>query len=92
MISATTALLLGGAALLIFGPKRLPEVARSLGRSVSEFKAGADEAREAFRQGASASPASAEPIQVVVDAAGSLRDAAPPVERAGGDGESRSGT
>jgi sec-independent protein translocase protein TatA len=53
MISPMTALLLGGAALLIFGPKRLPEVARSLGRSVSEFKAGADEAREAFRQGAS---------------------------------------
>lgn len=90
MISATTALLLGGAALLIFGPKRLPEVARSLGRSVSEFKAGADEARESFRQ--ASKPAGEVPS---TDTAGAIPGttesaarAVPPV----GDGQSRPGS
>ena len=33
-------------ALLLFGPKKLPELGRSLGQSIREFKRGAQEIRE----------------------------------------------
>ncbi|MGI9859898.1 twin-arginine translocase TatA/TatE family subunit [Moorella naiadis] len=32
-----------GAALVIFGPKKLPEIGRGLGRTVKEFKKGLDQ-------------------------------------------------
>jgi sec-independent protein translocase protein TatA len=32
--------------LLLFGPKKLPELARSLGRSINEFKKAADDVRK----------------------------------------------
>jgi sec-independent protein translocase protein TatA len=35
-------------ALLVFGPKRLPEMGRSLGRTVREFKKASDSARKEF--------------------------------------------
>jgi TatA/E family protein of Tat protein translocase len=35
-------------ALLVFGPKRLPEMGRSLGRGVREFKKASDTARKEF--------------------------------------------
>lgn len=35
-------LIIGGAALLIFGPKRLPELAKSLGKGIREFKKAVD--------------------------------------------------
>jgi len=33
-------------ALLLFGPKKLPELGRSLGQSIREFKKGASEIKE----------------------------------------------
>ncbi len=33
-------------ALLIFGPRKLPELGRALGQSIREFKRGAQEIRE----------------------------------------------
>ena len=59
-------------ALLIFGPRRLPEVGRGIGKAISEFRKGAQEMTEGFREevakpadGASApassTPASGEP-------------------------------
>jgi sec-independent protein translocase protein TatA len=32
-------------ALLLFGPSRIPEIGRSLGRSIREFRAGLEEGR-----------------------------------------------
>jgi TatA/E family protein of Tat protein translocase len=37
-------------AFLIFGASRLPEIGRSLGRSITEFKKGTKEAAEGFKE------------------------------------------
>lgn len=50
MISPTTIAIVAIGALVIFGPKKLPELARSLGKSLSEFKSGAAEAQETFKR------------------------------------------
>jgi TatA/E family protein of Tat protein translocase len=34
--------IIGGAALLVFGPKRLPELAKSLGKGIRDFKKAMD--------------------------------------------------
>ncbi|NLY20472.1 MAG: twin-arginine translocase TatA/TatE family subunit [Tissierellia bacterium] len=39
-------LLLFGVVLLLFGPKKLPELARSMGQAVKEFKKGQEEIEE----------------------------------------------
>ncbi|WP_457630539.1 Sec-independent protein translocase subunit TatA/TatB [Oceanithermus sp.] len=36
--------------LILFGPKKLPELARGLGQSIREFKKGASEIKEEFEQ------------------------------------------
>ncbi|MED4268099.1 twin-arginine translocase TatA/TatE family subunit [Priestia megaterium] len=38
MIGAGSAVLIGITALIIFGPKRLPELGRSAGKTLREFK------------------------------------------------------
>jgi len=50
-------LLLGLVALLVFGPKRLPEMGRSLGRGLREFKSSVTgDEDKALEQGAAAVP------------------------------------
>ncbi len=39
-----------GLALLLFGPVKLPEVGRGLGRAISEFRRGTKEMAEGFRE------------------------------------------
>jgi TatA/E family protein of Tat protein translocase len=36
-------------ALLVFGPKRLPEVGRTIGKSLREFRRATDEIKDEFR-------------------------------------------
>jgi sec-independent protein translocase protein TatA len=38
-------------ALLVFGPKKLPEVAKSVGRGLSEFRRASDEVRDEIQRG-----------------------------------------
>ncbi|GEM86137.1 Sec-independent protein translocase subunit TatA/TatB [Meiothermus granaticius] len=40
-------------ALLLFGPKKLPELGRGLGQSIREFRKGAQNIREEFEQATS---------------------------------------
>jgi len=40
-------------ALLLFGPRKLPELGRSLGQSIREFQRGAKSIREEFEKAAS---------------------------------------
>lgn len=44
-------------ALLIFGPKKLPDIGASLGRSISGFKKGLRETREEFQEAVKEEPA-----------------------------------
>jgi len=43
-------------ALLIFGPERLPEIGRGLGRAINEFRRGTQEMAEGFREEAARTP------------------------------------
>jgi sec-independent protein translocase protein TatA len=55
ILSPTHLLLIGIVAILLFG-NRLPEVARSLGRSVNEFKRGLKEVKDDFDEAAKGEP------------------------------------
>ncbi|HEV3471648.1 MAG TPA: Sec-independent protein translocase protein TatB [Actinomycetota bacterium] len=44
-------LVVGVIALIVFGPKRLPELARSVGRALAEFRRQATEIRSEFTAG-----------------------------------------
>lgn len=43
-------LLIMAVALIVLGPKRLPELARALGRGLSEFKKATDEMKQTFTE------------------------------------------
>ena len=44
-------MMVGVIALIVFGPHRLPEIARSIGKTIAEFKRQASDVREEFRSG-----------------------------------------
>ena len=43
-------LLILAVALIVLGPRRLPEIARALGKGLAEFRRATDELKEEFRQ------------------------------------------
>ena len=43
-------LLILAVALIVLGPKRLPDLARALGRGIAEFKKATDELKESFQE------------------------------------------
>jgi len=43
-------LLILAVALIVLGPKKLPELARALGKGLSEFRRATDEIKDEFRQ------------------------------------------
>ncbi|MDA8336744.1 MAG: twin-arginine translocase TatA/TatE family subunit [Peptococcaceae bacterium] len=70
-------------ALIIFGPGKLPDIGRSLGRAINEFKAASTEVTREYRGEGS------EPLPVV-DAAplepASVQETGPPAPDQAGDG------
>ncbi len=53
------------AALLIFGPARLPEIGRGLGKALNEFRNGTREMAESFREEVNPQPGSGRPPDVI---------------------------
>lgn len=43
-------LVIGAVVLLVFGPKRLPEIAEAFGKSINRFKSATREAKEEVRR------------------------------------------
>lgn len=51
MIGTTEIVLLAAVGLLLFGGKKLPQLMRSMGKGVKEFKEGVQGAPDSFQQG-----------------------------------------
>jgi len=77
MIGPGTTALLFGVALLVFGPKKLPELGKSIGQALGSFKKGLQEAESEVRSamnaetssdGASLKPATAAPAPAATTA------------------------
>jgi len=48
-------------ALIVFGPKRLPEVGKTLGRSLQEFRRASNDLREELQRGINEEPSAGDP-------------------------------
>ena len=71
-------------ALIVFGPTRLPELARSLGRAMSEFRRASTDIRQTFHEAVQEpkpAPAPAPPAPVIAPPESQARaDAAAPTK------------
>ena len=81
-------------ALLVFGPKRLPELGKTLGRTLKGFQSASQGFEEQFRSALDVSPESAGPsgTAAVAPAAVSAVAVQPPVEAAQAPADAPSGS
>jgi sec-independent protein translocase protein TatA len=71
--------LLFGAALIVFGPKKLPELGKALGQGLGNFKRSLQEAQEEVKNAAKVDqPANADGANLTPPAAGAQANAAAP--------------
>jgi sec-independent protein translocase protein TatB len=56
-IGMTELLVILAVALIVFGPTKLPELARSLGRAMNEFRRASTDLRQTFREAVDDPPA-----------------------------------
>jgi len=76
-------LLILALALIVLGPKKLPELARALGKGMAEFRRASDELKDEFRQleneppELSAQPAQKDDATLIKQADASLASTAP---------------
>jgi sec-independent protein translocase protein TatA len=54
LFQPTHLLIIAAVALLVFGPKKLPELGKGLGEGIKSFKKGIKEATESFKESAEA--------------------------------------
>jgi sec-independent protein translocase protein TatA len=81
-------ILIGAAALLVFGPKRLPELAKGLGKGIRDFKKaleGGDE--EEKKGGTAAHPETLPPTKAPADTVAQGERQAEPAKTGTGKGE-----
>ncbi len=71
-------------ALLVFGPKRLPQMGRSLGRGVREFRKAADELKDSFSPGDDATRVTPPPPPSAAPTPSDAAEEAPPPPPASG--------
>src|SRR5437588_12363854 len=74
-------------ALIIFGPRKLPEIGKALGKSLAEFKKASNELRNTLEeeirieeQRTVSEPKTAQPTQPAMTASAAAPPVAPPVE------------
>ena len=60
-IGMTELLVILAVALIVFGPSRLPELARSLGRAMNEFRRASTDLRQTLREATEEPPATQTP-------------------------------
>lgn len=73
MLTPETMLIVAGAAFLLFGGKKLPELGRSLGHGIREFKSGTQGLKDELNaQIAVSEPAAPQPAQITAVAASTV--------------------